>query len=178
MIVTLITGSPHEKGTTSQMAQAFTKGVLDSGHEVRTFNAARLDIHDCCGCGSCEKGLPCPFKDDMGKILSSMLSSDAVVFASPVYFYNISGYLKKTVDRFLEKMEDLRGGKKTALMLTMGDDCLESARSGMTWMHYLSKFMKWDSRGVIAAINAYTVEDLQKTDALKRTYDLGRTLFS
>ncbi len=178
MIVTLITGSPHEKGTTSHMAQAFTKGVLDSGHEVRTFNAARLDIHDCCGCGSCEKGLPCPFKDDMGQILSSMLSSDAVVFASPVYFYNISGYLKKTVDRFLEKMEDLRGGKKTALMLTMGDDCLESARSGMTWMHYLSKFMKWDSRGVIAAINAYTVEDLQKTDALKRAYDLGRTLFS
>lgn len=176
MIITLITGSPHEKGTTARMAEAFIKGATESGHEVRTFNAARLNIHDCIGCGSCDGGHECPFRDDMGQILSSMLESDAVVFASPVFFYNVSGYLKKTVDRFLEKMDELRGGKRTALMLTMGDDCLESARAGMVWMRYFSKFMRWENRGVIAAVNSYTVEDLEKTDALERAYALGKTV--
>lgn len=42
---------------------------------------------------------PCSQKDDMEQIYSVFADCDAVVFASPVYFWTITGPLKMMADR-------------------------------------------------------------------------------
>ena len=39
MKILLISGSPHQEGTTSILVKTFTKGAENSGHEVYHFNA-------------------------------------------------------------------------------------------------------------------------------------------
>ena len=47
------------------------------------------DIHPCTGCVACGYEGPCVQKDDVQKIREKMLSSDMVVFATPLYYYGM-----------------------------------------------------------------------------------------
>ena len=53
MKILIITGSPRKGGNSSTLADSFTKGAGEAGHEVVRFNAAFKDVHPCTGCNSC-----------------------------------------------------------------------------------------------------------------------------
>ena len=44
MKLTVITGSPHKKGTTALLADKFIEGAKVAGHEVVRFDAAFSDL--------------------------------------------------------------------------------------------------------------------------------------
>ena len=58
-----------------------------------------LDIKECVGCCNCFKSGECIIDDDMKVIKSNILESDMLVVISPVYLNQISGTLKKVLDR-------------------------------------------------------------------------------
>lgn len=64
---------------------------------VRTPNNSK--VNECLGCNKCFLEGLCPQKDDMEKIKQEMLSSNLIIFASPVYLHSISGSLKIFIDR-------------------------------------------------------------------------------
>ena len=53
MKITVITGSPHRKGTSALLADEFIRGAKESGHKVFRFDAAFETLHPCLGCGRC-----------------------------------------------------------------------------------------------------------------------------
>ncbi len=102
MQVLILNGSPRPKGNTKQMIQAFCKGLASAGHEYHVFDVCRMNIHGCLACEYCHtKGNgQCVQKDDMENIYRKLPEAEMLVIASPIYYHNMSGQLKCTIDRF------------------------------------------------------------------------------
>lgn len=102
MKVVILNGSPHPNGNTKAMVEAFTKGAKSAGHEVVECPVGSMNIKGCLGCEYCHtKGEgKCIQRDDMDKVYPELASADAVVFASPVHYFMISGQLQSVIARF------------------------------------------------------------------------------
>ena len=100
MKILIVTGSPHKHGTSNTLAAHFAKGARENGHEVQFYDAARGNLRPCLGCGHCGMAGDCVHKDDGNALLADLLAADAVVFATPVYYFTMSAQLKTVIDRF------------------------------------------------------------------------------
>jgi multimeric flavodoxin WrbA len=99
MNILILHGSPRKKGNTSLIAASMLQGIKEVGASAELVRLPELDIHPCIGCGSCEKNGTCIFKDDMTDLYSAIETSDRIVIASPIYFYNVTAQTKLFIDR-------------------------------------------------------------------------------
>lgn len=121
MKILVLNGSPHLDGATWDMVNAFAKGALEAGHEVVTINVAHKNVRGCMACEYCrekEKGV-CVQKDDMQAIYPEILSSDMVVFASPIYYFTLSAQLQAVIHRTYA-IDIPKNVRKVALIMSSG----------------------------------------------------------
>ncbi len=177
MNVTVITGSANRHGTSSLLADKFIEGAKEAGHKVFRFDAAFKNIHGCIGCDTCNKKADgCVFKDDMEELNPHLLESDVIVFASPIYYFNINAQLKSVIDRFYANNSALHGNKRTALLLTMADVSTESAEGSELFFKHFANYMGWENLGVISSTSSWTRADIENTDFPQKAYELGKSL--
>jgi len=71
------------------------------------------EVQDCRGCGLCftKSEKLCPCKDDLSIIREKLIAADGIVFATPVYAYQVPAPLKRIIDRmaFLFHRQELVG---------------------------------------------------------------------
>lgn len=178
MNILIITGSAHKNGTSSYLADCFTKGAAEAGHTIRRFDAAFKNVHPCIGCDSCQTaGTGCVFKDDMQELNPMLLKADAVVFVSPIYYYNINAQIKTVMDRFYANNSALQGAdKKALLLLTCGDETDESVEGAILCYKGMVKYLEWENAGIISAKASYVLDDIKGTEYPKQAYELGKNL--
>jgi multimeric flavodoxin WrbA len=96
-----IAGSARRDGNSNSLLRLALEGAVERGAETQVINAADLTVAGCIACDGCkadeEQG--CVVDDDMQRIYEQVRDSDVIVFASPVYFYGVSSWLKAVVDR-------------------------------------------------------------------------------
>jgi len=101
MKVLAINGGPRNRGNSAIMLNELLRGAKNAGAEVEIVQVKDLNIKHCRGCLRCNLVKRCALRGDDWKELSlKILSADAIVFASPVYFHHVTGDLKKVLDRF------------------------------------------------------------------------------
>ena len=177
MKITMITGSAHKTGTSAYLSENFAIGAQDAGHEVERFDAAFLDVHACIGCGHCRSHAEkCIFQDDMNRINQSLIEADAVVFASPVYYNNISAQMKAVIDRFYAVDEKLKNTKKAVLLLTSADEEWENTAGPILAFKGMCDYLGWSGAGIITAGGCAVREDIEKADFGKKAYELGKKI--
>lgn len=100
-----VSGSPIEEGnvdTLLQDALAGQTGVPGVEFEIVRLSSG-LEISDCRQCNWCLKKQAaeryCCRDDDMRDIYPKLDTADVLVFATPVYFGRLSGYLASFIDR-------------------------------------------------------------------------------
>jgi len=100
-IVAINGSSKGRNGNTHVMVDAFLKGAQETGADTVNVFLAEKEIAHCKGCHICWTKGPgqCVTKDDMLGVLSILDGANVIIFASPVYFENISGMLKVFMDR-------------------------------------------------------------------------------
>ena len=81
------------------LAEQFAEGAKSAGNEVELISLKWKEIKFCIGCLSCQKTGACVFKDDVPAIMDSVLNADVVCWATPVYYYEMSGQMKTLIDR-------------------------------------------------------------------------------
>lgn len=125
MKILILNGSPRAQGHTAQMLRAFRAGAEDAGHEVWQLDVCRMNIRGCLGCEYCHTkgGGQCVQTDDMQQVYPLLHAADMLVLASPIYYHNLSGQLKCTIDRFYASgyPEDLTNLSRVAMFLSSGD---------------------------------------------------------
>ncbi len=94
-----IYGSPRKDGNTDLLLNQFLKGAEKAGCQINRLFVRDLTIYPCTACGKCEKEPICPLDDDMQMIYAALEKAEAVVVATPVYFYNVPAQLKALIDR-------------------------------------------------------------------------------
>jgi multimeric flavodoxin WrbA len=99
MKVTLINGSPHEKGTTAFALGeiAFSLQKEDISSEI--IQIGHLPLRGCLACGGCYDSKKCVINDQLNEIAEKIRQSDGLVIGSPVYYAGINGTLKSFLDR-------------------------------------------------------------------------------
>ena len=121
--VVLITGSPRSGGNTGHLASKFEKAAQDAGIEVVKFDAVGLNMRGCYACNGCFQRGACVVEQKFNAVADAILEADGVVFAFPVYWYNIPAQIKALWDHFYAfcvGQKDL-SGKKFALLSACGD---------------------------------------------------------
>ena len=105
--ILILNGSPRPNGNTAALIAAFTEGAQSAGHTVTRFDLSRMKIGGCLGCcgGGKNPDAPCVQKDDMTLIYPAYREADIVIFASPMYYWGISGQLKIAFDRLFAVAE-------------------------------------------------------------------------
>lgn len=93
----IITGTPRKKGHTIAMAE-YLAGQLDGEVEWLSVDN-RKDITPCRDCRYCFTHPKCAIDDPMNEIYAKLDAADRIIFAAPVYFYNIPGSMKAVLDR-------------------------------------------------------------------------------
>ena len=87
-------------GSNSQvLAEQFAEGAKAAGNEVEFITLGGKEIKFCVGCLACQKTGACVFKDDVPAIMESVLNADVVCWATPIYYYEMSGQMKTLIDR-------------------------------------------------------------------------------
>lgn len=97
--VLIVSASPRKGGNSDILAEQFAEGAAKAGHAVEKVNLADRQIQFCKGCLVCQNTHQCVIHDDMKNILDQMVCADIVVFATPIYFYEMEGQLKTFLDR-------------------------------------------------------------------------------
>lgn len=81
------------------LADKFTEGALHAGHDVEKISLAGKNISFCRGCLACQKLGRCVIDDDANGIMQKVQNADVVVWATPIYYYEMSGQMKVMIDR-------------------------------------------------------------------------------
>jgi len=131
MKATIFNGSPRKNGNTATMTSSLAEKMRAGGADVSERFLYHMNVRGCMNCGACrtKDGLTeCAIKDDVPGLLDEFLSSDIVIFASPVYMWHLTSSLNAFIERLhslcrhdsptVNKME----GKRVAITMTMGDD--------------------------------------------------------
>lgn len=175
MKIAILSGSPHKKGSTALLADEFTRGAEEAGHEVWRLDAARADIRPCLGCNACQAGKrPCVVKDDMQEVFPKLLEADVVAFVSPLHFHGYTSQLKAVLDRFHAIEDPLKGMDKDAVLIVAGANPREWVTGGVEATYECNlKYLGWRDRGRVLAIGCWGREAVEKSDYPGQAYQLG-----
>ena len=97
--VLIISSSPRKNSNSEALCKAFAEGAKESGHEVELVSLRDKTINFCRGCFACQKTQKCVINDDAIEICQKALEANVLVFATPIYYYEMSGQLKTMLDR-------------------------------------------------------------------------------
>jgi len=97
--VLVIATSLHAFSNSESLADEFIRGAKEAGHEVEKVSLKDKQIAFCQGCLACQKIGRCVIKDDAQQITEKALEADVICFATPIYYYEMSGQMKTLLDR-------------------------------------------------------------------------------
>ena len=177
MKITILMGSPNRNGSTGMLVNEFARGAGENGHTCEVIEVCHMNIHPCTGCVACGYEGPCVQKDDVELIREKLLSSDMVVFATPLYYYGMTAQLKAVVDRFCAYNSSLNRKHLKSALLTVAwnaDDWTFDALKA----HYktLVRYINLEDMGMVLGYGCGTPYMTGGSKYLNMAYELGKGL--
>ncbi len=120
MKIAIFNGSP-KVGNTAAMANAFAEGAKEAGHEVEILHVGKMKIGGCLACEYCHgagEGT-CVQKDDIEKIMPAYKEADMIVYATPIYYFNMTAQMAAAIQRVYAIGKPAKA-TKSALLLSSG----------------------------------------------------------
>ncbi|HDS16498.1 MAG TPA: flavodoxin family protein [Proteobacteria bacterium] len=99
MRIVALYGSPRRWGNTAKLLAEAVAGARGAGAEVVEIVLRDLKITPCLEIYACKEHGRCALKDDFQALAESLLQAQAVMLASPIFFYAVSAHVKAVMDR-------------------------------------------------------------------------------
>jgi len=101
-----VNGSARKTWNTATLLQKALDGAASQGAETKLIHLYDLNFKGCKSCFSCKtKGGKsygkCASQDDLTPILKEIETADALILASPIYFWGVSGEMKSFIERLV-----------------------------------------------------------------------------
>ncbi len=97
--VLIISTSLRDNSNSDSLASAFMAGAKEMGNDVEKIDLKGKTISFCKGCLACQKKGQCVINDDAVEITEKMKQAEVIVWATPIYYYEMSGQMKTMIDR-------------------------------------------------------------------------------
>jgi multimeric flavodoxin WrbA len=179
--ILILEASPRRKGNSTVLAEQAAAGAIDAGAEVKKFFLHDMDIHPCNGCDGCLKNGTCGVKDDMQLVYPELLSADALLLASPIYWFTYNAQLKTCIDRWYATWNgnhDFLKNKPVGFVLTYGDTDLYTS-GGINAIHTLETmfhFLEADISGWVYGSLMDIGDAVKAPELMEQAYRLGKKL--
>lgn len=96
----LIISTSLRNGSNSEvLAKEAEKGAKAAGHNVEFVTLKEKNIRFCTGCLACQKLGHCVINDDANAITEKIKNTDVIIWATPIYYYEMCGQMKTLIDR-------------------------------------------------------------------------------
>jgi len=181
-----IYGSPRKGGNSDQLLDEALRGAREAGAEVLSVRCADLRMSGCLECGGCDNTGQCVVQDDMQTVYPQLEEADAIILASPMFFYNVSSQAKALIDRsqamwnrrMLRKTKEQRriydsgNGYLLAVGATKGKNLFDGAE---LVAKYFFDALDMSYEGGVFIRSVEGKGDIAKqSDALQQAFELGR----
>ncbi|MCG3217134.1 MAG: flavodoxin family protein [Candidatus Heimdallarchaeota archaeon] len=183
--ILILNGSPRKKGNTSFLVEELRKMVQDKGHEVEILTLNDYDINPCQGCFWCYKDYPlkCVQNDVMNTLYPTVLDSDVLIFASPIYWFTYSAQLKLFVDRLVALHVNgghALNGRKFATIFVYGDTNSKSSGvfAAIDSINHMISYFRGDNLGVVHGTGGDKLTVPDNTQLLEKLRELAERIDS
>lgn len=176
--ILILSTSPRKNSNSDALAEEFAKGAREAGHEVEKISLIGKEIQFCRGCLACQKTMRCVIRDDADKIVQEkMLHADVLVFATPIYYYEMCGQMKTLLDRanpLYSSDYAFRDVYFIAAAAEDGDEVWSRAASGLEG--WIACFPKAHLSGIIFGGNATEADSIQGNPAMQKAFEMGKAI--
>lgn len=174
----LIISSSLRRGSNSEaLAEEFARGAADAGNKVELISLRNKDIRFCRGCLACQKTQKCVITDDANAIVAKMHDADVIAFATPIYYYEMSGQLKTLLDRANPLYpSDYRFRDIYMLTSAAEDEQSTPERVVMGLTGWIDCFEKSRLAGTVFAGGVNAPEEIKGHPALAEAYAVGNKI--
>jgi multimeric flavodoxin WrbA len=184
-----LSASPRRDGNSFLLAVAAVQGAREAGHNAELVHLDDHVKHFLRDCRRCRDAAGrCTIDDGFETLLRDrVLPADAIIFATPLYWYGVSGQLKTFLDRIFcyiaasepEADTFVRGliGKRLALVLA-SEESYPGASLGV--VHEIQEYARYTHSAFVGCVqgigNKRRDVMLDPADPLGRARELGRRL--
>lgn len=173
--ILILSTSLRSNSNSAALADEFARGARDAGHTAEVVSLAHKDIHFCKGCLACQKTKRCVIRDDADELAQKMGRADVLVFATPIYYYEMSGQMKTMLDRANPLFAAGYAFKEVYLLTTAAEDgepVWRRAKSGLEG--WLKCFPKAKLAGAIFCGGVGGPGEAQGHPAMEEAYLAGK----
>ena len=172
--VIVISTSLRQGSNSGMLADKFAEGAKAAGHEVEKISLVGKNIQFCKGCLACQKLGRCVIDDDVNDMMAKVLKADVVAWATPIYYYEMSGQMKTLIDR-MNAMYPLDYQFRDIYLLTTAAEDEEStpkrAESGLTG--WIDCYPKSRLAGTLFCGGVNGSRDIDGNSKLQEAFELG-----
>ncbi len=173
--VLIISSSPRKNGNSDLLAQEFGKGAESAGNQVEIVCLNEMKLGYCQGCYACAKTGKCFQNDGMNELAEKVRAADVLVFATPVYFYTMSGQMKVFIDRLVPVYTEVRAD--IYFLATAWDPETANLELTAESLRGCTRdcFEECTEKGVLLVGDVQEKGDvLKKTDAMAKAFEMGK----
>ena len=176
--VLVITTSLRAKSNSDILTEQLIAGAMDAGHTVELISLKGKEIKFCIGCLTCQKTQKCVLKDDAIEIAEKVKNADTLVFATPIYYYEMSGQMKTLLDRMNPLYPSDYKFRKVYMISTATEDEEYVPEKAVSRLRgWIDCFEKAEFAGSLFCGGISDMGEAEgKTEELEEAYAFGKTL--
>ena len=172
--VLIIETSLRNDSNSDKLAERFAKGSADAGNDVEIVSLKGKSISFCTGCFGCQKIGRCVIKDDANDITEKILEAEVVVWATPIYYYEMSGQMKTMIDRANSLYPRDYKFREVYLLSAAAEDAdYVDANAAAGVQGWVDCFERAEFKGKVFAGGVNDRGDIEGHKALEEAYKLG-----
>ncbi len=173
--VIVISTSLRHGSNSDMLAEKFIEGAKAAGNEVEKISLVGKSIQFCKGCMACQKLGRCVIKDDVNDIMAKVLKADVICWATPIYYYEMSGQMKTLIDRMNAMYEQDYQFRDVYLLTTAAENeefVPKRAESGL--QGWIDCYGKSELKGHVFCGGVGAPKEIEGNAKLQEAYDLGK----
>lgn len=177
--VLIISTSPRRESNSDRLAAEFARGAGEAGHRVEVIRLRDKKIAFCRGCMACQRtdARRCVIEDDAIGICRKMHDADVIVWATPVYYYSVSGQMKTMIDRANPLYDTDYHFRETYLLASAAEDEETTVEGAVKALQgWVDCFPRLCLKGVVFAGGVNDPGDIEGHPALATARAAGRSV--
>ena len=175
--VIIISTSLRRGSNSDKLADKFVEGAKATGNDVEKISLTGKNIQFCKGCLACQQLGKCVINDDVNAIMAKVLEADVVAWATPIYYYEMSGQMKTLIDR-MNAMYPLDYKFRDVYLLTTAAEDEEyvpkRAEAGLTG--WIECYPKSRLAGTLFCGGVNAPNEIEGNNKLQEAYEMGKNV--
>lgn len=176
--VLIISTSLRNNANSEILAKEVEKGAIEVGHSVEFVSLKDKEIKFCKGCLACQKLGKCVINDDANEITLKMKEADVIVWATPIYYYEMSGQMKTLIDRANSLFATGKNFSEIYVITTSADaekGVVNTVLNGVKG--WIACFDGVNLKGFLEAGELESSNEVQnRKDLLEQAYNMGKNI--